>query len=193
MSLEAAVEQIVGIVQSYGLKKVYGDRYAGRLYVEMFERHGIDFQHPIVREIKELHPLKDSDKKADIQEVYLDRSAIYLEAEALFASGRIQTLDHPKLVTELGAPSFTGWEGSHRPSARPARRLQQQFVLGGRDGSWRRRSAEASRWHTTESAWTLRRCGGRRSAHDLGARREGVRPTTRRQGKTLYTCQGFLA
>src|SRR5262249_54353889 len=38
---------------------------------------------------------------AALKGVYLDRSAAYLEVEALFAQGLIDLLDHPKLIREL--------------------------------------------------------------------------------------------
>lgn len=99
VSLEGAVADAAKILRSYGCSKIFGDRYAGRVYVEMFARYGVEYVLPVVRDARDLHPLKDGGP--DVREQYLDRSAIYLEAEALFATGKIQILDHPKLIREL--------------------------------------------------------------------------------------------
>ena len=101
VSLEGAVKEISDLVKSYGVSKVYGDRFTGRVYVEMFQRHGITYEFPVVKQVGDLHPLKDTEKKQDVTEVYMDRSMIYLEAESFFAQGRIKILDHAKLTREL--------------------------------------------------------------------------------------------
>ncbi len=55
-----------------------GDRYAGEWVRQAFQGAGITFR-----------------------EAELDKSRSYLEAEPLFAQGRIEILDHPRLVREL--------------------------------------------------------------------------------------------
>jgi hypothetical protein len=85
--LEGAVQSIAGIVKSYGLSTVAGDRYARGWVREAFKRHGLRYDDATIRK--------------DGEAVYLDKSAAYLEAEPLFSQGAIDILDHPMLVREL--------------------------------------------------------------------------------------------
>ncbi len=87
ISLEGVVAEIAQLAKDHGLREVWGDRYTARWVIEAFQRHHITYRHPMV--------------KRDGTAVYLDRSLAYLAAEALFASGRVAILDHPKLIREL--------------------------------------------------------------------------------------------
>lgn len=78
VDLEGIVAEIAGIAGSYGIHRLVGDRYSAGWVKQAFERHGIRY---------------------DASE--FDRSAAYLEAEPLFAQGRIELLDHPVMVREL--------------------------------------------------------------------------------------------
>jgi hypothetical protein len=74
----AAVEQVAGMLKSYGLHRTTGDRYSAMWTVDGFAKHGIKYQH--------------SER---------DRSALYLEALPLFTSGRVKLVDNRRLVAQL--------------------------------------------------------------------------------------------
>jgi hypothetical protein len=75
-----AVAQVAGILKTYGLNEVVGDRYGSQLTVDLFASNGITY--------------RASER---------DRSTIYLDALVLFTSGRIRLLDSPRLVNQLAA------------------------------------------------------------------------------------------
>ncbi len=78
MPLAAVVGEIAALAARYGQSEVIGDRYAGQWVAQEFERAGVAYR---VTE--------------------QDKSRAYLEAEPLFAQGRIDLLDHERLVREL--------------------------------------------------------------------------------------------
>lgn len=78
IDLENVVAEIAGILKSYGVHEVLGDRYSAAWVVQAFERQGISY--------------RQTEK---------DKSVHYLEMEPLFAQGRIEILDHPQLTREL--------------------------------------------------------------------------------------------
>ena len=88
VDLEGAVSEAAAICGRYNLAKIYCDRFTAQWVQQAFRRHGIEYAFPTAR-------------TRDGSEQYLDRSAIYLEAESLFAQGRVRILDHPALVREL--------------------------------------------------------------------------------------------
>lgn len=73
-----AVARFAEVLQTFGLRRVVGDRYAAEWPVDAFKHYGIQFE------------------PAD-----LDKSAIYSEASPLFAEKRVELLDHKRLITEL--------------------------------------------------------------------------------------------
>jgi len=75
---EHVVSDYSVLLKSYGLTKVTGDRYAGQWVVSAFQAHGITYRH--------------SERS---------KSEIYLEAEPLFAQGRVRLPDDRALMTEL--------------------------------------------------------------------------------------------
>jgi hypothetical protein len=74
------VAEIAGLLRSYGTTECTGDRYAAGWVVEAFKLAGITYRH--------------SER---------DRSAIYVDALALFASGRVALLDHPRMANQFAA------------------------------------------------------------------------------------------
>ena len=66
------------MLKSYGLNTVTGDRYGGQWPRERFQEHGIEY--------------KTSDHT---------KSAIYTELLPLLNSGRVELLDHRKLVSQI--------------------------------------------------------------------------------------------
>jgi hypothetical protein len=73
-----ATARVSGVLKSYGLSRVVGDKYAAQWPVEAFRRHGIRYEH--------------SER---------DRSECYIECIPLFTSGRARLLDHRKLINQF--------------------------------------------------------------------------------------------
>lgn len=69
---------IAEVLEGYGLREAHGGRYAAGRVRPTCARSGIDYIPAT-----------------------LDKSAAYLEAQPLFAQGRLDLLDHPQLVREL--------------------------------------------------------------------------------------------
>jgi hypothetical protein len=77
-SPESVVIEYAALLRNYGLHSTTGDHYAAGWVVESFANAGISYQH--------------SER---------NKSEIYLEAEPLFAQGRVQLPDDRALLTEL--------------------------------------------------------------------------------------------
>jgi hypothetical protein len=77
-SPDDVVQEFAGMLKSYGLHRVAGDRYAGEWPRERFLAHGIKYE-PSER----------------------TKSQIYQETLPLLNSGRVELLDHPRLVGQL--------------------------------------------------------------------------------------------
>jgi hypothetical protein len=77
-SPDDSVKKFAGILKAYGLSTVTGDQYAAQWPVKAFEKHGIAY-----------HPAE------------LNRSQIYSAFEPLLNSGRVELLDHPKLMQQF--------------------------------------------------------------------------------------------
>ena len=73
-----AVSELSAFARSYGLTEVVGDRFAGAWPLEAFQAHGITYRYS-----------------------ELPRSGLYLELLPILNSGRIELLDHPRLVSQL--------------------------------------------------------------------------------------------
>lgn len=82
-NLEAVVAEYCGLLKQYGCSRVVSDRYASGWVRERFRDHGITCEDPQV------------DGKP------VDTSETFLQAEPLFAQGRVSLLDHPTLLREL--------------------------------------------------------------------------------------------
>jgi hypothetical protein len=70
---DVAVEQVAGLLKSYGISQCTGDRYSAQFVVSAFAKHGVVYRH--------------SER---------DRSKIYADVLPLFTSGRARLLDTPK-------------------------------------------------------------------------------------------------
>lgn len=77
-SPEQTVEKFSGTSKAYGCSSVVGDRYAAQWPVQAFAKHGITY------------------KPAE-----LNRSQLYAAFEPLLNSGKVELLDHPKLMQQL--------------------------------------------------------------------------------------------
>jgi hypothetical protein len=77
-SPDACVKEFSDTLRSYGITTVSGDRYAGEWPRERFKVHGIAYQV--------------SDKP---------KSDLYLHLLPLLNSGRVELLDHPRLINQL--------------------------------------------------------------------------------------------
>jgi hypothetical protein len=77
-SPDAVVKEFSDTLKSYGITRVYGDRYGGEWPREAFRKHGIEY--------------KVADKT---------KSEIYLALLPLLNSGRVELLDHQRLVSQL--------------------------------------------------------------------------------------------
>ena len=78
VNLEAIVNEYAATLREYGVNTVTGDRYAGNWVREAFKREDIHY--------------------ADAERT---KAEAYLEAQPLFAQGRIELLDHPRQTREL--------------------------------------------------------------------------------------------
>ena len=76
----AACEQVAGMLRSYNVRTVTGDRYSAQFVVDAFSKHGVVYEHS---------------KR--------DRSAIYQDALPLFTSGRARLLDNPRMVNQFAS------------------------------------------------------------------------------------------
>jgi hypothetical protein len=74
----AVVTEFAALLRAYGVKTVWGDKYAGEFPRELFREHGIDY---------ELLPKS--------------KSECYVDALALLNSRRIALLDHPRANRQL--------------------------------------------------------------------------------------------
>ena len=79
-SPEKVAEELAGFFRSYGISTITGDRYGGEWPREQFRKHGIVYV-----------PSERS------------KSEIYLEALPLLNAGRVELLDHSRLVAQLVA------------------------------------------------------------------------------------------
>lgn len=77
-SPEQTVQRFSEVLQQYRLSRVTGDRYAAQWPIQAFQKHGITYQ-----------PAE------------LNRSQLYMTFEPLLNSGRVELLDHPKLIQQL--------------------------------------------------------------------------------------------
>lgn len=92
-SPESVVGEFAGVLKSYGLSEVTGDRYAGEWPRERFKAHGIKYQA-----------------------AELSKSELYVETLPLINAGRCELLDHPKLAAQFcGLERRTG-RGTGRDS-----------------------------------------------------------------------------
>jgi hypothetical protein len=110
-SPDQCVNEFAGLLQSYGVHKVTGDRYAGEWPRESFRKYGIAY------EPSELRPpwRHLTGKPRCVLTVpqwaagFTDRedrnerskSEIYIETLPLLNAGRVELLDHPRLVAQL--------------------------------------------------------------------------------------------
>ena len=93
LDLEGVVSEIAGICNRYGCTSVVGDRYAASWTTQAFRRAGIAYLAPKTR-------TKSAETGKEVY-TYADKSACYLEVEPLFATSRVEILDHPRLCREL--------------------------------------------------------------------------------------------
>ncbi|HEV2546260.1 MAG TPA: hypothetical protein VGU20_02895, partial [Stellaceae bacterium] len=127
-----AVAEAAALLREYGVGEVTGDRYAAQWVVEAFAKEGIKYQQ--------------SER---------DRSAVYLDALPLFASGRARILDLPRLAHQLcSLERRTSRIGRDRIDHPPggaddcANSAAGSLVLAGESASsftpWRRSMAEVT-------------------------------------------------
>lgn len=98
-SPESVVQELAQVLKQYNIYTVHGDRYAGQFPRELFEKQGIGYQ------VSELN-----------------RSELYLELLPLIMSGKVQLLEHKRLLTQLsGLERRTARSGKdsidHRPGS----------------------------------------------------------------------------
>ena len=91
-SPEETVAKFAQILKAYGCSTVTGDRYAAQWPVQAFLKHGITY------------------RPAD-----LNRSQLYAAFEPLLNSGRVELLDHPKLVQHFLGLVRKGEKIDHAP------------------------------------------------------------------------------
>jgi len=99
VSPDAVVAEFAALLKAYGIHTVRGDRYGGMWPRERFAVHGIDYQV-----------------------VSKTTSELYLELLPILNSGRVELLDHARLITQLcqleRSPSRGGKDNiGHPPGA----------------------------------------------------------------------------
>lgn len=77
-SPEAAVEKFAGVLKQYRITEIHGDNYASQWPVIAFAKHNILYKPSV-----------------------LNRSQVYAAFEPLLNSGKVELLDHPKLLQQL--------------------------------------------------------------------------------------------
>jgi hypothetical protein len=77
-SPEAVVGEFAALLKSYRIATIVGDRYAGEWPVEQFRKYGITYEQSAA-----------------------PKSDIYRDLLPLLNSGRVELLDHPRLVAQL--------------------------------------------------------------------------------------------
>jgi hypothetical protein len=77
-SPEVVVGEFAAALKTYGVRRVTGDHYAGEWPREQFRKSGIQYE--------------TSDRS---------KSEVYSEALSLLNSGKVELLDHPRLITQL--------------------------------------------------------------------------------------------
>jgi hypothetical protein len=75
---ESVVEEFASLLASYGIFEVYGDRYGGEWPRSVFRKHGIRYEPNV-------------EPKSDL----------YRNLLPLINSGRVELLDHPRLIAQL--------------------------------------------------------------------------------------------
>lgn len=96
-SPEAVVKEFSEILKSYRVTSIVGDRYAGQWPVEQFAKCGIKYQHSEIT-----------------------TSDLYKDLLPLLNSGRIDLLDHPRLINQLcGLERHVGRSGRDQISHFP--------------------------------------------------------------------------
>jgi hypothetical protein len=77
-SPEQVVDEFAGLLKSYHVTKIQGDRYAGEWPREQFKKRGISYE-----------PCEPP------------KSDLYRDLLPLINSGRVELLDHPRLISQL--------------------------------------------------------------------------------------------
>jgi hypothetical protein len=77
-SPEQVAAEFAGTLRAYGVHRVVGDHYAGEWPREQFVKNGVHYE--------------TSDRS---------KSEIYLESLPLLNSGKVELLDHPRLISQL--------------------------------------------------------------------------------------------
>jgi hypothetical protein len=72
------VAEFAALLNSFNVTKVVGDRYAGEWPREQFRKHGVAYE-PSER----------------------PKSALYQDMLPLINSGKVELLDHPRLISQL--------------------------------------------------------------------------------------------
>jgi hypothetical protein len=119
-SPEAVVAEFASLLDAYRVRRVTGDRYAGEWPREQFRKHHIEYV--------------PSEK---------NKSEIYLDTLPLLNSGKVELLDHPRLIAQLcglerrtarsGKDSIDHPPGAHDDCANAA--LGALLLAAGRRGA----------------------------------------------------------
>ncbi len=100
---DAATQEMAAMLKSYGLKKVVGDAYGGSWPAERFKAHGITYD--ISTKVKLQSKVSNETPSGPLY-----RSEIYKTLLPLLNAGRVELLDHKKMVNQL--PVWRGASGS---------------------------------------------------------------------------------
>jgi hypothetical protein len=119
-SPDQCVNEFVGLLAAYGVRKVHGDRYAGEWPREAFRKYGVAYE--------------PSEKT---------KSQIYVELLPILNAGRCELLDIPRLVSQLCSLERRTARGGrdsidHPPHAHDdvANAVAGACVLAGAKASW---------------------------------------------------------
>jgi hypothetical protein len=149
-SPEEVVKEFAGVLESYGIQRVIGDRYAGSWPAEAFKRHGIVYEPAM---------------KA--------KSDLYKDALAALNAGRVELLDNDRLINQLlglerrtargGRDSIDHGPGGHDDLANVVAGLVVALVVD--RGRPRKRAGVWGRGRTAEEPAKPRRVIGQFRPH----------------------------
>lgn len=111
-SPQAVVAEYCDTLKLYGITSVCGDRYAGGIVAEMFEKQSIKYI-PSER----------------------NRSEIYIDFLPMLNSGKVRLLDHPKMISELCALERRSSRGGGRDVVDHPARIGSDDIINSAAGA----------------------------------------------------------
>lgn len=96
---DAVVERFCGLLKSYGIRSVTGDRYAGSWVPERFKQHGVSYvasERSKTDIYRDFLPVLNSQRVRLLNVPKLEKQLVSLERRTSRGTGR-DTIDHPQM------------------------------------------------------------------------------------------------